>query len=187
MIIGLDIDDVIFDTSNYIERILNDIEDSELNKIKLDVLRGNPNIPRVKEFLTKYLPLAIENAEPKDGAIETIENLRAQGHQIILITARGDKFFPGTEEKNEQVLRKNNIEYDKIVYNCISKIEGCKENKVDIFVDDSPRNCLEVKEALDIPVIGFESRITAEELHKHQIPSIRNWTELKKALNNVIN
>ena len=185
MIIGLDIDDVIFNTSGYIEKILKKANDTELNNIKLDIMRGDFKIPKVKEFLTKYLPLAIDNAEIMEGSSETIKKLRQQGHKIILITARGNKSFPSTEEKNEQALARNNILYDKIIYNCNGKVESCRENKVDVFIDDSPKNCIEVSKELMIPVIGFETQITGEELHKNNINCVKNWAELEKALINI--
>ena len=51
MIIGLDIDDVIFDTSEYLGSILEDLRDEELDRLKLEIMRGNYMIPKVKEFL----------------------------------------------------------------------------------------------------------------------------------------
>ena len=186
MIIGLDIDDVIFDTSEYLGSILEDLRDEELDKLKLEIMRGNYMIPKVKEFLAKYLLTTVENAKIKEGASETIKELKEQGNTIILVTARGDEAFPGSEEKSEQALAKNNVVYDKVIYNCQKKAETCKVNNIDIFVDDSPKNCAEVRAELGIPVIGFESAITANGLKEANIPSVKNWEELKEALAKII-
>lgn len=182
MIIALDIDDVIFDTSGYLSSILEDLQDDELDQLKLEIMRGNYRVPKVREFLAKYLLPTIDNAKLMKGADETIKELKKQGHTIILVTARGDKAFPGSEEKSEQALARNNIVYDKVVYNCQDKAEVCKANKVDAFVDDSPRNCVDVRAGLSIPVIGFESVITANGLKEANIPSVRTWKELEEAL-----
>ena len=55
MIIGLDIDDVIFDTSKTMSEILGEVKDEELTSRKLDVMRGDVSIPAVAKFLKEYL------------------------------------------------------------------------------------------------------------------------------------
>ena len=186
MIIGLDIDDVIFNTSEYLGGILEGLQDNELNNLKLEIMRGNYTVPKVRDFLAKYLPQTVENAKIKEGASETIKELKKQGHTIILITARGNLAFPGSEEKSEQALTKNNIVYDKVIYNCQGKADACKANDIGIFVDDSPKNCLEVQTELGIPVIGFESVITAGGLREANISSVKTWDELKEAFAKIL-
>lgn len=186
MIIGLDIDDVIFNTSEYLGGILEGLQDNELNNLKLEIMRGNYTVPKVRDFLAKYLPQTVENAKIKEGASETIKELKKQGHTIILITARGNLAFPGSEEKSEQALTKNNIVYDKVIYNCQGKADACKANDINIFVDDSPKNCLEVQTELGIPVIGFESVITAGGLREANISSVKTWDELKEAFAKIL-
>ena len=186
MIIGLDIDDVIFNTSEYLGGVLEGLQDNELNNLKLEIMRGNYTVPKVRDFLAKYLPQTVENAKIKEGASETIKELKKQGHTIILITARGNLAFPGSEEKSEQALTKNNIVYDKVIYNCQGKADACKANDINIFVDDSPKNCLEVQTELGIPVIGFESVITANGLREANISSVKTWDELKEAFAKIL-
>lgn len=182
MIIGFDIDDVIFDTSGAMRNILGEIKDEELIAHKLDVMRGDVSIPAVAKFLKKYLIVAVKEGKAKPGAAEIIHNLRKNGCKVILITARGEKNFPGTVTANEKALKDAGIEYDKVVYNSADKVDACQENGVEIFVDDSPKNCTEVKYELGIPVIGFESEITRESLREAGVPSVDNWQDLEKKL-----
>lgn len=182
MIIGLDIDDVIFDTSDVICGILDEPKSKELTPVKLDVMRGDVSIPAVAKFLKKYLIVAVENGKPLPNAAKVIRNLRKHGHRIILITARGDRNFPGTVARNEEVLEKYKIEYDAIIYDSPNKVEACRENGVEVFVDDSPRNCVEVERELRIPVIGFESEITREGLREAGVISVGNWLDLERKL-----
>ena len=182
MRIGLDIDDVIFNTSNYIESVIEALNDDELYRIKADIMRGDASIPKVKEFLTKYLTRAIINARAMDNAAEVIDKLRNNKNKIILITARGDENFPGTEALTEEALSRAGIIYDEIVYNSSNKAEACLKYGVEIFVDDSPKNCKDVLNKLKIPVIGFESKITSGELHKNRIYCVTNWMELETTL-----
>ena len=182
MIIGLDVDDVIFDTSKAVLEILGDIEDEELKKHKLDIMRGDASTPVVAKFLQKYLIVAVKEGKPKPGAAKVIHKLREEGNKIILITARGEKNFSGTAAENEKALRKAGIEYDKIIYDSADKVDACRENGVEIFVDDSPKNCVEVNRELSIPVIGFESDITREGLREAGVPGVDNWEELEERI-----
>lgn len=182
MIIGFDIDDVIFDTSGVMRNILGEIKDEELIARKLDVMRGDASIPAVAKFLKKYLIVAVKEGKAKPGATEIIRNLRKNGCKVILITARGEKNFPGTVAVNEKALKDAGIEYDKVIYDSADKVDACRENGVEIFVDDSPKNCTEVKHELGIPVIGFESEITRESLREAGVPSVDNWQDLEKKL-----
>lgn len=187
MIIGLDIDDVIFDTSKVMSEILGEIKDEELISRKLDVMRGDVSIPVVAEFLKKHLVIAVKESRAKSGAAEVIHKLHEDGNKIILITARSEENFPGMMVANEKALRDAGIEYDKVVYDSADKIDACRENGVEIFVDDSPKNCMEVRRELGIPAIGFESDITRESLHEAGIPSVNSWKELEKKLLGKIN
>ena len=187
MIIGLDIDDVIFDTSKVMSEILGEIKDEELISRKLDVMRGDVSIPVVAEFLKKHLVIAVKEGRAKLGAAEVIHKLHEDGNKIILITARSEENFPGMMVANEKALRDAGIEYDKVVYDSADKIDACRENGVEIVVDDSPKNCMEVRRELGIPVIGFESDITRESLHEAGIPSVNSWKELEKKLLGEIN
>ena len=182
MIIGLDIDDVIFDTSDVIRGILSESENEELIPIKLDVMRGDASIPAVAKFLKRYLIVAVKEGKVKPGAAEVMRRLRAGGNKIVLITARGEKNFPGTKVANEKALKDAGVEWDLIVYDSADKVEACRENDVEVFVDDSPRNCMEVKRELKIPVIGFESEITRDRLHEVGVVSVGNWADLEKRI-----
>ena len=44
-------------------------------------------------------------------------------------------------------LDKNNIYYDKLIVNARDKKIACIEEKIDLFIDDSESNCLNVKKA----------------------------------------
>ncbi len=182
MVIGLDIDDVIFDTSGVMRNILGDIKDKELIDRKIDVMRGDASIPVIAKFLKKYLIVAVENARPMPDAAKVIHDLREQGHKIVLITARGDKNFPGTLAGNEKALTKYGVEYDVIVYDSADKVDACRKNGVEVFVDDSPRNCVEVARELKIPVIGFASDITREGLREAGVVSTDSWADLAKMI-----
>lgn len=185
--IGLDIDDVIFQTSNELKKIIISCNDEEITKHKLDIMRGEAVNKKVGDFLKTNVIPTIKAVKPMDDVVKFIKKIKKQSNKIILITARGDKFFPGSEEITFNSLKKYDIEYDDIIFNCISKIDACKENNIDLFVDDSPKHCLEVSENLGIPVIGFLSNINKEEMLKSKINFVASWDELYNIITKTIN
>ena len=185
MIIGLDIDDVIFKTGKEIKIMLDKCKDEEILSHKLDIMRGDAINSKVGQFLKDNAVTAMKKAEPMENVAESIKKLREQSNKIILITARGNITFPGSEEFTPEILRENGIEYDEIIYNSKDKAEDCRKNNINLFVDDSPKNCLEVQQKLKIPVIGFESDITKEEMTRNNIRSVNTWVKLLELINQI--
>ena len=185
--LGIDIDDVIFKTSEELLKVLENCDDEEILEHKLDIMRGDAVNEKVGNFLlTNVMPI-IRIAKPMDGVAETIKKLREESYKIILITARGGKKFPGIEELTYDRLKEFGIEYDEIIFSSKDKVSVCKENNIDLFVDDSPKYCLEVKDNLGIPVIGFLSKINKEEMEKNHIRCVDSWNELYKIVTNEYN
>ncbi len=157
MIIGIDIDDTISDTYGCIFPYAQKYTTEDLNK-NIEIIDKNCfnhmyystahdwNEKEHKEFLDKYYQTILLNIKPKLFAVETINELKKQGHKIILITARfpSDKF--DIEELTIQWLKDNKINYDELIVNAQDKVEVARKKQIDIFVDDSIRNCEKVSE-----------------------------------------
>lgn len=80
-------------------------------------------------------------------ASEITKQLKKDGHQIYIITARkmNDEFFPkhiASEMKTFTAnwLMKNEIAFDKIIFDAKDKGKICKENGIDLMIDDDPFN-----------------------------------------------
>jgi len=163
MVIGLDIDDTITDTLGIVFAYAEKFTIEELHReIKLKKVESianmvNPNYVEeihgwsnedVLKFFGKYYRELIDKTTPFYFAVETINKLRKEGHKIILITARWDEVvddgFLDVEEATKNWLKKHNIEYDKLIVNAENKGEVAVENNIDIFVDDSLKNCISV-------------------------------------------
>lgn len=158
MIIGIDIDDTISDTYAYmfpygqkytIEDLGKNIENIDRNCIThmytTTFHKWSEN--EEKEFLDKYYETILKNVKPKLFAVEIINQLKEEGNTIILITARfpSDKF--DVEESTREWLKNNKVNYDKLILNAQDKVKFAKENQVDIFIDDSIKNCKEMADA----------------------------------------
>ena len=165
MRIGIDIDGVLTDVERwqldygskfYYERYQKEIVDFEgydTNQIfnvddKLD-----------EEFWRKYFKEYSLNVEARKFASEVIDKLKQDGHQIYIITARGSFLSHSADvmsiEENQQIvlnwLKNNHINYDKIIFSPEDKLDICKENNIDLMIEDKVDNINKISKI--IPVI----------------------------------
>lgn len=183
MNIGIDVDDVVYNTGVEVEKEIDAASNPVIREHKVELMRGVlSELPEeVIQFLKDTILTYLANAKPMDNAIEVLKKLRDDGHKIILITARDDNLNEGVIELSYQSFKKFGIEegivYDKIVFRSVDKASVCINEKIDLFIDDSPKNC-EIVRDLGIDVIAFKSRITADAIDKTDLPSASSWDEL---------
>ena len=169
MRIGIDIDGVLTDVERwqfdygskfYYERYQKEIVDFEgydTNQIfnvddKLD-----------EEFWREYFKEYSLNVEARKFANEVIDKLKQEGHQIYIITARGSFLSHSADvmsiEENQQIvlnwLKNNHINYDKIIFSPEDKLDICKENNIDLMIEDKVDNINKISKI--IPVICFHA------------------------------
>lgn len=148
--IGIDIDDTITDTFYHLmpavaEYFNVDIDYLKKNKISYTTLTKEmkeKELDFAKENFSKYIP----STPIKKDAVEYIKKIKKLGHNILIITARNDIFYENARKISEDYLKKHNIEYDEL-FCTIDKVGICKEQKVDIFIDDSVNQCNRIKNA----------------------------------------
>lgn len=152
MNIGIDIDDTISNTFETFLPYLEKFVCQDLNR-KLDlnlssridyyniVEKYGLSEEEARVFWTKYYVLMLENVKPKENAVEIINKIKENGNKIVLITARIDDEIVDARAITEKWLEVNKINYNKLIINSHNKLEIAKEEKIDIFVDDSIRNC----------------------------------------------
>lgn len=109
---------------------------------------------QIKEFIKKYFLKILEEAYPVLKSQEIISKLKEEGNEIIFITARSDN-EDSTHELTEKWLKKYNFPCDKLIVGAKEKGKICKEENIDIFIDDSSFQCLDVKNETNALVIGF--------------------------------
>lgn len=152
MNIGIDIDDTISNTFETFLPYLEKFVCQDLNR-KLDlnlssridyyniVEKYGLSEEEARVFWTKYYVLMLENVKPKENAVEIINKIKENGNKIVLITARIDDEIVDARAITEKWLEVNKINYDKLIINSHNKLEIANEEKIDIFIDDSVRNC----------------------------------------------
>ena len=105
-------------------------------------------------FSNKYLREIVMQAPIKQNAKEIIEKIKNEGNEIYIITARSEPRFIDPYGATKEQLDKNGIPYDKIIVNCAEKYDYCKENKIELMLDDEPENVNLISKI--IPVIAFK-------------------------------
>ena len=152
MNIGIDIDDTISNTFETFLPYMKKFVEQDLNR-KLNLNLSSKidyyNITEkyglseteTRTFWESYYIPMLESVKPKDSAVDVINFLKDNGNRIVLITARIDDEIVDARAITEKWLEVNKINYDKLIINSHNKLEIAKEEKIDIFVDDSIRNC----------------------------------------------
>lgn len=164
MKIGIDIDGVITDLSRfYLDYGAKFAFENNIEKI------SNPNGYEIEEILNleegkhiefweKYDDYYTKKIYTREFASEVIKKLKEEKNEIHLITARNPK-----EEQSEKWttdwLKENNIYYDKLEFTT-EKVNYCKNNNIDLMIEDSVKNILELSK--EISVICFDTRYNKE-------------------------
>ena len=178
MRIGIDIDDTITDSWKYYVPLYADVFDIPSNEIGLLI----PYYDAVKhkftreEFNKRLAPINEEhslNIPLKRNVKEVIDLLYELGHSVTFITARNYDYI-NAYKKTKEYLDRNKIKYDKIITHAYHKDDICKEEKLELFIDDSVRNCKAVSET-GIEVILFDA---PHNRHEQNFKRMNNWEEI---------
>lgn len=189
MVIGLDIDDTITDTFGVMFGYAQKYTIEELGKSgKIDYSKKLTNHNYIQalhnwnedeeiDFFRKYYKPICEKTEPFPFAVDTINRLKEEGHKIVLITARWDFEDTDVRKLTEEWIKKQNISYDKLVVNANTKLEAAMENNIDIFVDDSFENCVQVSKG-GIKTFIMDTRCN-KGLEDDNIKRVFSWPDLE--------
>ena len=93
-----------------------------------------------------------------------------------MITARWPEENCNVEELTLEWLDKNHIEYDEIVLDANDKAKVALEKKLDIFIDDSFKNCTEVANT-GIKTYIMDTR-TNKGLQNENITRVYSWPDI---------
>ena len=175
--IGIDIDDTITNTFDYLMPAVADFYKMDLNYLKENKISYTSLTPKMKEqeleFARTYFDKLIPNTPVKVDAAEYIRKIKKSGHKIIIITARNHLFYEDPYKTSTEYLTKNNIHFDEL-YCTFDKAGMCKEQQVDIFIDDSINQCDKVKQA-GIKTLLFNSQINE---HNQEHTRVYTWEDV---------
>ena len=178
MKIGIDIDDTMADTFDYLMPYIAEFFNIDIKYLK-DKNISYSTFPkemkeRELEFARKYYDKVIPSTPFKPKVAEYIDKIRNLGHKIIVITARDKTLYTDEYKTTIKELKNNDIHYDKLICD-FDKVKVCKNEKIDLFIDDSISNCNKVNE-LGIETILFNSKSNINT--KTNLYRIDNWKEI---------
>ena len=187
MKIGIDIDDTITESGKVIKEFCykydKDYSDNNLliNSIN-DIMRGFLKDDIVKQFFNDHCVEICNTIELKDNVKEVIDKLRNEGNKIYLITARSDKFYGDARYHTSKYLENKNINYDVLSTGQTFKVEYCKQEGIDLMIDDAIDTVENMKEN------GINSLLFTSEINKDKETSVKrvnNWLEVYDIIHNM--
>ena len=190
MKIGIDLDGVVIDSETTF-RTYEEIFD-------IDTLKGNHLInkeepkflarynwtkEKEKEFIDKYFLTVSKESNLMSGFKAVYNLLKKQGHEFIVITARGG-FIKEMKDDAIRVLKENKIEFDKYYWNIEDKLEICKKEKIDIMIDDDWRIIQNLANN-KIKTLYFRDTNLVKLEENEYIKEVNNWGEIYRKIYNL--
>lgn len=194
MNIGIDIDDTISDTFETLlpysqKYTIEDLKRKSNIKLKNNFkdhfyieYANEWTEEEAKKFWDKYYIEIIKQVNIKKFASTVIKKLKEEGHRIYIITARWNTVGTETADVTNQWLKDNNVEYDELYINATDKLQLIKEKNIDIFIDDSFKNCKQVVDNSNTKVYMMNSRIN-EAFNDEKIQRVFSWPEIYDLIN----
>ena len=183
MKIGIDLDGVVIDSETTF-RTYEEIFD-------IDVLKGNHLINKEepkfqarynwtneqeKEFIEKYFLIVSKESNLMSGFIGIYNLLKEQGHEFVVITARGG-FVKEMKDDAIRLLEEKNIKFDKYYWNVDDKLEICKNEKVDIMIDDDWKIIKRLADN-EVKTLYFRDTNLRKWEENKYIKEVNNWGEI---------
>lgn len=106
-------------------------------------------------FWEEYGALFCWSSPSRQDAARIIRQLRLEGHKVIIITTRAEKGDMGYWNTIHWLLR-HGIEWDELYMDVIDKGEFCKDNHINIMIEDYIKHCIEVANK-EIPVLCVDN------------------------------
>ena len=183
MKIGIDLDGVVIDSETTF-RTYEEIFD-------IDILKGNNLINKEepkfqarynwtneqeKEFIERYFLTVSKESNLMSGFIGVYNLLKNQGHEFVVITARGG-FVKEMKNDAIRLLEENNIKFNKYYWKVEDKLEICKSENVDFMIDDDWRI---IKKLADnkIKTLYFRDTNLTKLEENDYIKEVNNWGEI---------
>lgn len=187
MRIGIDIDDTTTNSAKtirkYIIKYSNNYCDDNYMINNMDIiLRGFFENEGVKKFFHDKAITMANEIEVKEHASDIINRLHDDGHEIYFITARSNNSYKDAQAFCEDYLRKNNIYFDKVITGQLYKIQACKDNNIDLMIDDGVDTCDELNKQ------GLKALLFTSELNQDKdaiSPRVSDWNEAYEFIQNL--
>ena len=185
MRIGIDIDNCI---SNFDDTLLKEYLKHDKELRNTGIINKNPEYLRkgmfdwTEEEESSFYHANIEDfaikLRPIEDSVCYIRKLKEDGHEIYIITGRNNGEYNNPYKLTEEWLAKYNIVYDKLIltnaYNKEEKANVCKENNIDIMIEDSTQTAVNI-EKVGTKVLFMNTRYNK---NNENFEKVSNWKEI---------
>ena len=137
----------------------------------------------IDEFVLTKIYEATSTAPFVPGAIQILKKLREDGHELILITARGN-ILPELQEEAERRIEKVGLDFSKKYFKQTTKVEIAKLENIDVMIDDRGSICKAMSEK---NIHGLYLRdINRPKLEENEyLHEVSNWGEIYRFIYNL--
>ena len=189
MKIGIDIDDTLAQTSNYLMPFAIKFDKDVLHKN--GVVDSTKDLPRCFDWTNDELSLFFKtvfekevlNIPPMEDARNIISKLKDEGHSIVIISSRNNNQLSLPYELTKKWLNVHGIEVDKLIVNAKYKGPIVEQENIDLLIDDSIGQCTFVADNNKISVILF-AKMT-NKIDYSGIVRLENWDQIYKYIANL--
>ena len=183
MKIGIDLDGVVFNTEMLWATLAEIYDFKELKRNSI-IKEGEPRVQEkynwstkeLDDYLNRYIDL--EEFDIMPGAKEVLKLLKDEGNELIVITARGEL---QNSKKGLNIARQKldsaNIKFDKYYWKQKEKLQTCKNENIDIMIDDNYHICEEISKE-GIIALYFRGAWTKKVEENRTLKQVTNWGEV---------
>ena len=189
MKIGIDLDGVVYDSEKDF-RVYQELYDIYVLKQNTKVDEKEVRLEKrfdwtneiFMDFLDRYHAHIVKESNYMPGAKMILKMLKEEGHELIVVTARGG-MNPEIISETEQRLQKDGIIniFDKYYYAVKDKAEVCKNENIDIMIDDSNHNCQNTSQH-KIKTIYLKDAPSYDMEENDYLKVLYNWGEIYRYL-----
>lgn len=178
MRIGIDMDGVIVDTINYVASELSKYLNREVQPD--EVAHNLGEMQNIMQIFIEHGERLLCSLAPIDLAVDSINSI-ALDHDVYIISARFHIHYDSTL----QWLKKYGINVDKVIFTeGKSKSNICIENGIDVFIEDSVKNALELADK-GIRVILYSTEYNSS-IQREDINRCDNWKCIVDAISRIM-
>ena len=133
-----------------------------------------------EDFGKKYFMEISRRTDFLPGAVDVLKKLKKDGHELIIISARGTII----EEMKDVALerfKKVGLKFDNYYWNQQDKVKVALNEKLDFMIDDNPDHCKKLVDA-GIKSLFFRDSGTRELSESDSLFEVNNWGEIYKII-----
>lgn len=166
MVIGIDIDDTICNTKDLQRIYWKEYYNSNPNLEYSEELPKEVNyfgIPYINDFWDLYRG-KLFTPDIKDDCPVIIDKLISLGFTFVIVTSRPKENYQDLDKSLSDWLDRENIHVSKIYSGVRNKGEFCKDNNIDLLIDDDIRHINAANE-LSVKNIHFDDDMTWKQVY----------------------